>query len=188
MQIFALDTNIGRVKQRFLAHGEDEIFTAHPHPFSFLWNIIWEIFLTLLLVAGCSYGLYIGLFSLTVGIIIFSVAWFLFVFFGVIEAFINWKYDFIFLTTDKLIIVDHMSLFRKSITPISLENLGDVSTQTQWLDLFNFGVIHIALKEGNGPEVKLRFMPHADRLVGQIASQITLYQRRKDFTVPYRNS
>lgn len=188
MRIFALETNIERIKERFLTSGENEIFTAHPHIMSFLWNVIWEFFVTILLLSASIYSSYAGIFSTGTAVIIFVVCWVFFVLFGLIEAYINWKYDFIFLTTDKLIIVDQMSLFRKSITPISLENLGDVISQTQWLDLFHFGIIHIALKEGNGPEIHLKFMPHADRLVAKMSEQITLYQRRKDYIVPYRNN
>lgn len=176
MKIFALETNIGRIKERFLTSGEHEIFTAHPHGISFLWNIIWELCITAIFLAVSVYAVSQGILSATSATIIFIMAWFIFVFFGLIEAYINWKYDFIFLTTDKLVIVDQSSLFRKYITPISLENLGDVISQTQWLDLFNFGIIHLALKEGNGPEIKLSFMPHADKLVSKISSQITLYQ------------
>ncbi len=187
MQIFALETNIARVKEHFLAHGETEIFTAHPHVVSFLWHIAWEFFVTVLLIIVCSYAYSMSIASLPAVLVIFSVAWVIFVLFGLIEAYIDWKYDFIFLTTDKLIIVDQMSLFRKSITPISLENLGDVVAETQWLNLFRFGIIRFALKEGHGPPVILGFMPRADRLVGQISEQITLYQRRKDFSVPYRS-
>lgn len=187
MQIFALETNIGRVKEHFLAHGEAEIFTAHPHIVSFLSHIVWEFFMTILLVVVCAFGYQIGFLSLPVALVVFLVGWVTFVLFGFVESYLNWKYDFIFLTTDKLIIVDQSSLFRKSITPISLENLGDVVAETQWLNLFQFGIIRFALKEGHGPEVKLRFMPKADRLVGQIAEQITLYQRRKDYVVPYRS-
>lgn len=187
MRIFALETNIERIKERFLTSGETEIFTAQPHFISFLWNIAWEVFVTALLGAACVYALQSGILPAGMALTIFVVGWFLFVFFGLVEAYINWQYDFIFLTTDKLIIVDQMSLFRKYITPISLENLGDVMSQTQWLDLFNFGIIRIALKEGNGPEIVLRFMPHADKLVAKMAEQITLYQRRKDYVVPYRN-
>lgn len=187
MQIFALETNIGRVKEHFLAHGEAEIFTTHPHIVSFLWHIAWEIFLMILLFVASGYMYSIGLISLTTAIAVFVISCIIFVFFGLLEAYIDWKYDFIFLTTDKLIIVDQVSLFRKSITPISLENLGDVVAETQWLNLFRFGIIRFALKEGHGPEVVLRFMPNAERLVGQIAEQITLYQRRKDYVVPYRS-
>jgi hypothetical protein len=107
--------------------------------------------------------------------------------YGLLQAYIDWKYDFIFLTTDKLIIVDQSSLFRKSLTPINLENLGDVVAETQWLNLFDFGMLHFALKEGQGPEIVLKYMPHADKLVAMISQQITLYQRRKDYIVPYRD-
>ncbi len=188
MRIFALETNIERIKERFLTKGEHEIFTAHPHGISFAWNIAWEICVTAVLLSASMYAVSQGVLSAATATTIFAIGWFAFVFFGLIEAYINWKYDFIFLTTDKLVIVDQASLFRKFITPISLENLGDVMSQTQWLDLFNFGIIHLALKEGNGPEIKLSFMPHADKLVSKISSQITLYQRRKDYVVPYRNS
>lgn len=188
MRIFALETNIELIKQRFLTSGEHEIFTAHPHGFSFVWNVIWELCVTLVLLSACIYAFSQGALSAGTATIVFLMGWFIFVFFGLVEAYINWKYDFIFLTTDKLVIVDQASLFRKFITPISLENLGDVISQTQWLDLFHFGIIHLTLKEGNGPEIKLVFMTHADKLVSKISSQITLYQRRKDYVIPYRNS
>lgn len=186
MRIFALETNLQKVKQRFLTSGESEIFTVHPHVMSFLMHIMWEVFLTLVLFTGNAYLYQQGIISIGMAVGIFTVGWFLFVFFGLIEAYIDWKYDFIFLTTDKLIIVDQMSLFRKSITPINLENLGDVVTLTQWLNLFDFGIIKFSLKEGSGPEIKLKYMPNADRIVAKIAQQITLYQRRKDYVVPYR--
>lgn len=187
MQIFALETNLGRVKDRFLAHGEQEIFIVTPHFFSFLVRIVWDILVTLMLLGLTFYAYQINMVDATVAAIFFGAVWFFFVFFSMVRAYIDWKYDFLLLTTDKLIIVDQMSLFRKSITPISLENLGDVVAQTQWLNLFNFGIIHFALREGSGPEIVLRFMPEADKLVAKIAEQITLYQRRKDFVVPYRS-
>lgn len=187
MHIFALETNVEKVKERFLAQEEQEIFTAHPHAMSFVVHIFGEVALTIVLLLVFSVSYYWSVLSLSSAIIFFFLAWFVFAFFGLIEAYIDWKYDFIMLTTDKLILVDQMSLFRKSTTPISLENLGDTKAKTQWLNLFNFGIIQIALKEGNGPDVTLKFMPHADQLVVKIAEQSTLYQRRKDFTTPYRS-
>jgi hypothetical protein len=186
MKIFALETDIQRVKNRFLAHSEKEIFTARPHVLRFISSILWEIFLTV--VFGCIAAyLYFG-FSLDLRWVLglFGGAWLLVAFFPIMQSFIDWRYDLIFLTTDKLVIVDQVSLFRKSITPINLENLGDVVAQTQWLSLFNFGIIHFALKEGQGPEIILRFMPEADKLVAKISQQITLYQRRKDYLPAYR--
>lgn len=188
MRIFALDTDLHRVKNRFLAAGENEIFTVKPHVFGFLVRSVWHFIITFILIVVAAYTYQLGFFSMGEALLFFFASWMIFVFFGLIEAYIDWKYDFIFLTTDKLIIVDQMSLFRKSITPINLENLGDVVAQTQWLNLFNFGIIHFALKEGSGPEIILKFMPHADTIVAKISEQITLYQRRKDFIVPYRQN
>ena len=186
MQLFALETDIERIKQGVLAHGEQEIFTVTPHIFLFLIRIIWDVIVTVVLILLSFYAYRINMVDATAAVIVFTAAWFFFVFFSLVRAYIDWKYDLLFLTTDKLIIFDQMSLFRKSTTPISLENLGDVVAETQWLNLFNFGIIRFALKEGSGPEVVLKFMPDADALVAKIAEQITLYQRRKDYIVPYR--
>ncbi len=188
MKIFALETNIDRVKEHFLAPGENEIFLARPHVLLFIFRSIPKIILTAIILFVGFYAVQIGLFTTQISILFLFILWFFFVFYGWVEAFIDWRYDFIFLTTDKLIIVDQMSLFRKSITPISIENLGDVQSHTQWLNLFNFGIIRFALKEGQGPEIVLSFMPNADRLVAKISEQTTLYQRRKDFVVPYRQN
>ncbi len=186
MQIFALETDPKKVKQKFLTHGEQEIFTVTPHAFSFVIRVVWDIVLTVILLMISSYSFSIGILSLPAAIGFFVVGWLAFVFFSFVRAYIDWKYDFLFLTSEKLIIVDQRSLFRKSITPINLENLGDVSMQTQWLNLFNFGMIRLALEEGNGPEIVLKYMPEADRLVAKISEQITFYQRRKDYVIPYR--
>ncbi len=187
MRIFALETDIRKIKERFLAHGEREIFTATPHVFRFLTAIIREVILTVAIVAVASLVYYLGILSLGTLILVSVLMWFLLVSYGLLQAYLDWKFDFIFLTTDKLIIVDQSSLFRKSTTPINLENLGDVVAETQWLNLFDFGMIHFALKEGQGPEIVLKYMPHADKLVAMISQQITLYQRRKDYIVPYRD-
>lgn len=186
MQIFALETDIERIKQGFLAHGEQEIFTVTPSVALFLIRIIWDVIVTIVLIALSVYAYRINMLDALLASVFFACTWFLFVFFSLVRAYIDWKYDLLFLTTDKLIIFDQMSLFRKSTTPISLENLGDVVAETQWLNLFNFGIIRFALKEGSGPEIVLKFMPDADTLVAKIAEQITLYQRRKDYIVPYR--
>lgn len=187
MKIFALDTDIRHIKERFLAHGEREIFTATPHVFRFLTAVIREFIITVAILAVAIFVVSLDVLSWETVAVVSLLLWFVLVFSGVLQAYLDWKYDFIFLTTDKLIIVDQHSLFRKAITPINLENLGDVVAETQWLNLFDFGMIHFALKEGQGPEIVLKFMPHADKLVAMISQQITLYQRRKDYIVPYRD-
>lgn len=188
MQIFALETRIERTKSKFLASGEQEIFTARQHAFSFATKVAWEILVTIVLIAATGVALWFDIVTFPVAVSILLILWVFLALKGIINGYIRWKFTTLLLTTDKLVIVDQVSLFRKSITPINLENMGDVVAQTQWLNLFNFGIIHFALKEGHGPEIVLPFMPHADRLVAKIAQQITLYQRRKDFITPYRTN
>lgn len=186
MKIFALETDSEKVKAGFRALGEQEIFTATPHVWRFLFSIAWDVLITIGLLILASIGLWMGFLPVIDILGLFSLLWFIFVFFSLIEAYLNWRYDFLFLTTDKLVIVDQQSIFRKSITPINLENLGDVMAETQWLNLFGFGIVRITLKEGHSGDIVLRFMPEADKLVAKISQQITLYQRRKDYVVSYR--
>lgn len=185
MQFFALETNVHKTKARFLAPGEREIFLVHRHIMSFMLQVFWEILITIALVVAFTYLPIIGIVSPLIATIGFLVGWFGFVFFGLIRGFLDWKFDFLFLSTDKLIILDQTSLFKKTITPINLENLGDVVSQTQWMDLFGFGIVRVKLKEG-ATDIVMKYMPNADTLVSKISQQITLYQRRKDYIVPYR--
>lgn len=187
MRIFALETDVRKTKRNFLAPGETEIFLVNRHFMSFLVKIVWQAIVTIMLLTFFSYMGAIGVVSPLFATIAFLLGWFAFVFFGLIHAYLDWKFDFLFLTTDKLVVLDQTSLFRKTITPINLENLGDVVSETQWLNLFSFGIIRFALKEGSGQEIRLKYMPHADTLVSMISQQITLYQRRKDYVVPYRS-
>jgi len=187
MQFFALETNIHQTKLRFLAPGESEIFLAHRHVMSFLVKVLWEIFLTIFFFSGFTYLAVIEVISPLFATLGFLLALCSFVLFGLIRALLDWKFDFIFLTTDRLVVFDQTSIFRNSVTPINLENLGDVVAETQWLNLFGFGIIRFALKEGGGPQIKMKYMPKADKLVSMISQQITLYQRRKDYVVPYRS-
>ena len=76
----------------------------------------------------------------------------------VVHDYIDWKFDFIDLTTDKVIIVDQGSIFRRTIKQINLENIASVTSKTQFLNLFPFGVVHIDLKEGHGQEMILQYM------------------------------
>jgi hypothetical protein len=186
MHIFALETDIQRVKDKFLAKGEQEIFTVHPHVLVFILRVIRGSFITMLLLAFVIFLYQQDVLSAIAAFFVFGIAWMSFVPLSVLDALLNWRFDFLFLTTDKLIIVDQTSVFKKSILPINLENLGDVEAKTQWLNLFSFGTIHFALKEGHGPDIVLKFMPESDKLVAKISQQITLYQRRKDFAILYR--
>ena len=178
MRIFALETDVSKIKKRFCHEGEQEILMTHYHGLSFFFAILREIIITIGLAALGVTGWYFDWpMFWTVGILAFI--WLTFVFFNVIKAYIDWAYDFILITTDKVILLDQTSFFRREIKPIHIENIGGVSTETQFWDIFPFGVLCIHLKEGlGGHSITKRYVPRARKVAGILSDVITKYQRK----------
>jgi len=84
------------------------------------------------------------------------------------------------ITTDKILLVDQTSIFKREIKPIHLENVGGVSTETQFWDLFRFGALCLHLKEGlGGQSITKKYVPYAQRVAGILSDVVTAYQRRQ---------
>lgn len=179
MHIFALETDMNKIKDRYCGPGEPQLHLAYYHGMSFFFAILREIITTIIILGLVALVWYIQWpFWQSFGIL-FSL-WFVFVFFNLVRAYIDWNYDFILLTTDNIIIVDQTSIFKQEIKPIHLENIGSVTTQTQFWGIFSFGKLQIHLKEGlGGDDITKRYIPHVDDLAGKISGAITMYQRGK---------
>jgi hypothetical protein len=179
MRIFALETNVDRLKRQFLSAEEQEIAMINHHPLQFVFRSLRHLLVTVVLVA---LGVFFTSVGLPAGIVIWTFLgiWILFVAFPLLRAYIDWKFDFVLITTDKVVIVDQSSLFHRKVTPMNLENFASVSTETQFLNLFPFGVLHVSLKEGTGIEVRLRYIPQADDVAAILSDAVTQFQRRKD--------
>jgi len=177
MRIFALETDVNNIKKRFLSEGEQEVLLTYYHGLSFLFAILREIVLTvLLLVIGIVAGYFGAPLMWVIGILFFL--WLVFVLFNLIRAYIDWAYDFILVTTDKVIFVDQTSFFRQEITPLNLENVGGVSTQTQFWNIFPFGIVRLHLKEGlGGQHIAKKYVPRAQEVAAKISEMVTRYQR-----------
>lgn len=179
VQIFALETDIGKLKKRFLSADEREILTVSYHWFRFLLAVLRDVLWTVLIImvaVGVSFA------SLPLRWIIPAAAlvWLFFVFRSFLRAYIDWKYDFMLVTTDKVIVVNQSSLFHQKVTPMNLENFASASAETQFWNLFPFGILHFNLKEGIGDGVNLRYIPDAHTVAAGISDAITTFQRRKD--------
>ncbi len=177
MRIFALETNVEKIKARFLHDGESEVLTTRFHIFSFTFAIVKEMilaaFLVVFTVFGLAYGWPMNWVGWTSGIILMGV-----VLPRVIKAYIDWMFDFIMITTDKILIVDQTSIFKREIKPIHLENVGGVSTETQFWDIFKFGELCLHLKEGlGGQSITKKYVPYAQRVAGILSDVVTAYQR-----------
>jgi hypothetical protein len=179
VHIFALETDIGKLKSRFLSAEEQEIQTVSFHGFRFFLVVFRDVVWTLLIVA-ITVG--IGLTGLPLSWLIptAGIVWLVLVFQSLLRAYLDWKYDFILITTDKVIIFDQSSLFHQKITPMNLENFASASAETQFWNLFPFGILHFNLKEGVGSGVNLRYIPNAHDIAACISDTITTFQRRKD--------
>lgn len=179
MKIFALETDIQKIKERY-CHGRDgecEVLFTRYHGLSFLFAILREIIITIILftigIMGAVWGWSM---DWTIGILV--IVWVIFVFFNVLKAYIDWMYDFIFVTTDKVVLVDQTSFFRREVKPIHIENIGGVSMHTQFGGIFPFGAIHIHLKEGEGGgDIEKYYVPNAENVSSKISAIVTAYQR-----------
>lgn len=178
MRIFALDTDLSKLQHDF-CHGEERVqYVTHYHGFCFIFGVVREMVLSLVLI---SFGVGAWMMDLplvwTSGIL-FSF-WFVFAFFGMLKAFLDWQYDLIIVTTDKVILVDQTSLFRREVKPVHLDNIGAVSSRTQFWGLFPFGRLQLNLKEGlGGDDITKYYVPSVERVASIISQALTEYQRR----------
>lgn len=178
MRILALETNIDKIKRRFLSEGEEEILTAYYHGASFFFASLRELLYTMILFGIGVVAWYMRA-PMEFVVPTLSIIWVVFVFFTIFKAFIDWRFDFIFVTTDRMVLTDQTSLIRQRIMPIHLENIASVTTETQFWDIFRFGRIVISLKEGGGKErIILNYVPNAKGVAGRVSEVVTHYQRR----------
>lgn len=182
MHILALDTDIDGIKRRFLSANEQEVLTVFRHGFSFFLQIILQIVLTIgLVTAGIVFNTW-DIFPWNippwwmVGIV--ALLWILLAFPTILKAFLDWKFDFIFVTTDKVVMANQSSLFHHRITPMSLENFASVTAASQFWNLFPFGSLNFQLKEGTGEDMTMKYIPNADDVAAKISDTITQYERR----------
>lgn len=185
MRIFALETDPTKIRKQYTTQveGEHEVLVTRYHGLSFFFATLREILITI--------------FCLAVGIVAWSfewpiwpvigalvAVWFIFVFFTVIKAFLDWRFDMIIVTTDKVILVDQTSIFKQEVKPMHLENIGGISSATQFWNIFPFGQLKIHLKEGlGGDTVILRYVPDVQQVSATISHVVTKYQRQQ-FTEP----
>ena len=180
MRILALETDPEKIIQQTLSEGEEVVLMTYYHALSFLFATLREIFITItFFFLGVGFW-YFGAPMLWVTGGLF-VLWFFFIFFNLMKAWIDWRYDFILVTTDKLVLVDQTSIIRQKINPIHLENIGSIASETQFWNLFGFGKVIVNLKEGEGGQfLTLTFVPNADQVAAKISQTVTYYQRYID--------
>ena len=180
MRILALETDAEKIKQQCLSEGEEIVLMTYYHALSFFFASLREILFTFL-IFGVGIGLSMAGTPMLWNVGGLFVVWFVFIFFNLMKAWIDWRYDFILVTTDKLVLVDQTSIIHQKINPIHLENIGSIASETQYWNVFGFGKIVINLKEGEGGQsISLYFVPNAAEVAAKISRTVTYYQRYVD--------
>ncbi len=179
MRIFALETDITKLKQRYLSLDEREILTVHYHWMRFCYTAIRQtVIAAVLVVLGvllAENGIPVPIAAgIAVAIGFFAVVP------RLVRSFLDWKYDVLILTTDKVIVVDQSSIMHQRATQMNLENFASASSETQFLNIFPFGMVRLHLKEGTGDNLLLPYVPDAESVAARIAEAVTYFQRRKD--------
>ncbi len=180
VRIFALETDTQKLIASFTGPKEQPVITVFAHWFTFFFVLIQRIFYALILsVIGWLFVQFLEApLDLTVGVLLIIslvVVWY-----PLLKKYIDWRYDFIYVTTDKIVLVDQSSVIHQKISQMSLENFGTVSVKTQFLNLFPFGELHMNLEEGGGQEVVLEYVPDVQNVADKISDAIVSFQRRKE--------
>lgn len=184
MRFFALQTDKHRVIEEFCHEGECVVHMSHYHGLAFLLATLPHIGISILLFAFSGVLINFGA-PAFITTTITAVVWFWFSGLGICRNIIDWKYDFILVTTDKIILIDQTSIFKREIKPIHMENIGGVSTSTQYMNIFPFGKIDIHLKEGQGGDkIQKSYVPNARKVASMMSDMVTQYQRGKHVQNP----
>ncbi len=178
MRIFALETDLRKIEAKFLSPGEEHIITAFYHWFTFFLAVLKHLAITTVIIALVVVITLAGAPWEWVTLIALAL-WLILVPYPLLKRYIDWKFDFLFMTTDKVIIVDQSSIFKQKITQMNLENFASVTSETQFWNIFPFGKVHFHLKEGVGKEMKLKYIPEAADVADKIADAVTALQRRR---------
>ncbi len=179
MRIFALETDTGKILRKFCHEGEQVLHETRYHGLSFFFAIMRDLGITILAFAGAAVAISYGLPVLWTLLIIFLL-WFFFAFLNILKAYIDWVFDRIIITTDKIILIDQTSIFKHEIKPLHIENIGGISNRTQFWNVFPLGTLQIHLKEGmGGDDITLKYVPNAEEVASKMSDAITRYQRWK---------
>ncbi len=181
MQIFALETDIEKIRKRFIDNEDEHVLMIRYHWLRFVLATMREVITGAVLVA-----IAVAVYEFTPA----PLPWVLwptlilllaFVFWPMLKDYIDWKYDFVEVTKDKVVIVDQSSIFKQRIKQINMENFASVEAETQLLNLFPFGRLHFSLKEGVGDAITLTYIPKADHVADTIADAVSGFQRRREY-------
>lgn len=181
MKLFALETNIDTLTRSLLSANETVVLTVRYHGILFAVHALRALFFTAVIVGCVAIAVSLSVPLLWAALAAF-VIWLVFVVYRLLAAYIDWRFDVLIVTDEKLIVVNQSSIFHQRIRQMNMENLATVNVETQFWNIFSFGILRFDLKEGVGEQLSLSYIPHAARVAAVISDSMTHYERRREIT------
>ncbi len=180
MRFLALEANTRKLKRQFIADGEEELLSTTRHVFAFLVPMLWIIPVGVLALGTWTIGVAEGwLDPVLFTALLYLVFLILFVF--ALRAFINWRYNIVVITTEKIVVIMHDFVFKQTVTPYNLDGVGSASAGTRYLGLGNCGYVDLylsAVQSGTSVTVRLELLPKPSVVAGAIESARVLRSQR----------
>lgn len=180
MRLLALETDAAKITKQFTTEGEEVLLTTTRHVFHCLTAIAGVLIVTVVLVAAGISAVSYGFATIAI-VAILLTPWLLFALYRLIDAVIGWRFYFLIVTTEKVVIVRHRFYFRQEISPIHLENIVSTRSDLQFLGVGNCGMLHLTLmekKQGTSGEVLERYLPKPAVIAGAIENAMVLKKQR----------
>lgn len=176
MRFFALETDLNVLKRKFLVEGEEAALVTHRHYLAFLVHAFWPVVGGVVVAAGLMGATAVGL--LTFDWYILSLA----AFFAVeamllFHAWSQWKYNFLIVTTQKVVIVEQRT-FHQHIHPLPFSSVSNTRVESQFAGIFRCGVLYINTtvpeRGGQYQELPIPYMPKPENIAAVIENGLVL--------------
>lgn len=186
MKFLALQTDVELLKKQFIPEGEHEIVTVTKHPIKFFVELFEVtvgafVFSSILFLALLTIDNSIGLsirYSLYV-LLLLTYAY------QILKSYIAWRYNFLIVTSEKIIIINQRSFLHQDMNSIHLDNIRSSRFESQFFGIFRCGVVSIDLHElegGSTQMLTLPYIPAPDTVASAIEHGIFLKEQRKKGT------
>jgi Bacterial PH domain len=171
MHIFALETDLGKLKQSVMGKRDEEVMTIRRHWLPVAFVMARDVLLGSMLIV---IGVLLNLSGAAVALM--AILWLVWTVSGLLRAFIDLRFTFLFLTREKIVIV-RQHLFRRRMMPITLNNIQSVEVESQYWDLLGFGKLHIFLRD-TGEILSFSYVSEPSRVAKRLTNVVSLYNQR----------
>ncbi len=145
MRLFAIETNVEELKKKFIVENEEAVHVIHKHFLVFIIRAFVPTVVFLAVFGLLSFGAVQSILAPDISFWILLVAGTIYAYF-LSAAHIAWRYNFIIITTQKVVIVDQFSMFYQRIQPVHFHNINNTRPESQFAGIFRCGILHIDMK------------------------------------------